>query len=641
MSDGRRKALFLFTLTPVQGFVVTSRKTQDLYNASLLLSYLCETGMKALRELFEKAGKGVGQPPSVRFLFPDEKVPSKPNRFLAEVEGPVELLRRVGYEVEKRVREEWVTIGTTVLDKLELRLSQVQREQFVAQLQRYFQIFWLCYPYSGATDAFEAEYRKAEQLFAALKNVRPFAQLQTIPLKTGNPPRAGETGRKCSLTGEENVLVYRPAPNWKETGEPAWIRNTEPRPVAAPHLGLRYLAEGEALGAVGLVKRAAGTYLGDKLAGEGYEHCFPSTAWIALYPFKDELDAVLREEGLSEQAIEPQYLFALNERQPFAEELETEVQEATERVFRRLKARRNLGENESLSLVPYYALMVFDGDLMGDWFAGAYKKPNVPLAHYHEKLCRQLGEYAAWVRGNLVPPLGKVVYAGGDDLTAFLALDRVFETAQWLRTEFFSKMIDLMQVADRRLTFSAGLVIAHYKDPLSHVLETAWRMEKAAKNSGRNALGVAVLKRSGEAVEAILSWEAGEQTNLGDAVARVKRHWECGRFSPRWVRAFSRWFAPVLEAAAASGDHALPLDAMAWTELARVARRAAQTTDREYELRDAWVEELVEDLHVLHRLCRGKTGPEAEGVSAERWRTFVDVLNILVFFKGKWGDERD
>lgn len=618
------KAIFLFTLTPVQGFIASTRKTQDLYNASLILSYLCEVGMKALKSLCAQDRDEAGALAFVRILFPSEKVASKPNRFMAEVEGSEETLRRAGRFVEERVRAEWLAIGTEAADKLELlsREHAKQRELFKEQLQRYFQIHWLFFPYSGQAETFEEEYRRAEQHFAALKNLRAFA-----------PIRPPEAGRKCAMTGEENVLFYRPS---QKDAVPYLVRQTEPTPVAVHHVNLHYLAEGEALGGVGMVKRVAGEYLRKKIPD--YEEGFPSTAHVALYPLKEELDSALREEGLSEKDLEPQYLFALNEGRPFTED------QATERVYRnvfsRLKRRMGLKPKEPLPLVPYYALMVFDGDRMGDWFAGRFKPAHMPLPRFHDLLSNNLGEYAAWVRKYLQPPKGKVVYAGGDDLLAFLALDRVFETAQELRTEF-AKQVNLEEVTAERLTFSAGLVIAHYKDPLSHVLETARRVEKEAKESGRNALGVAVLKRSGEAVEAVLAWEDGQGGGLGGAIAKVDAHWRQKRFSTRWVRAFAGWMASILGAAETGGsmeDHAL--QEMAWIELARVARRAAQTNNR--DTREAWVQALVEDLRVLHRFCRGKKkASSGDATRGGDWRTFIDLLNILVFLKEKWDDGHD
>jgi len=56
-------------------------------------------------------------------------------------------------------------------------------------------------------------------------------------------------------------------------------------------------------------------------------------------------------------------------------------------------------------------------------------------------------------------------------------------------------------------TSSAELAIAHYKADMRAVLEAARNAEHAAKQAGRNALGIAVLRRSGEHSLVVCPWE--------------------------------------------------------------------------------------------------------------------------------------
>lgn len=61
-------------------------------------------------------------------------------------------------------------------------------------------------------------------------------------------------------------------------------------------------------------------------------------------------------------------------------------------------------------------------------------------------------------------------------------------------------------------TFSAGLAIVHHLEPLEDALELARDAEKRAKRlSGKNALGIALAKRSGEPRQVVGHWQiAGE-----------------------------------------------------------------------------------------------------------------------------------
>jgi hypothetical protein len=65
-----------------------------------------------------------------------------------------------------------------------------------------------------------------------------------------------------------------------------------------------------------------------------------------------------------------------------------------------------------------------------------------------------------------------------------------------------------------RATSSIGVAIAHQKWPLRHALDTARQMERVAKRErGRNAVAIALLKRSGSHERFASSW--GEKDAVG------------------------------------------------------------------------------------------------------------------------------
>lgn len=203
---------------------------------------------------------------------------------------------------------------------------------------------------------------------------------------------------------------------------------------------------------------------------------------------------------------------------------------------------------------PYYAVIVLDGDDMGRWLRGE-KAPLLRQA-YHEKVLRyfeSLGDGAQKALENkrplspalhaaisgalsafalqLVPEIvrrhkGELVYAGGDDVLALLPTSQALACLHQLRESFSGRggsldehaiprgweVLDsdagrsILSLMGHEASASAGLALAHYKADLRDVIQSARQAERDAKNAGRDALGIAVLKRSGERSLSVCPW---------------------------------------------------------------------------------------------------------------------------------------
>lgn len=221
----------------------------------------------------------------------------------------------------------------------------------------------------------------------------------------------------------------------------------------------------------------------------------------------------------------------------------------------------------------YYAILVMDGDDMGKWLAGEH--PQMPRFQeaMHEDVLPKFGalpepERSNWkslldgprpLAANLHTSLssalstfalrgvkfiveerhfGRVVYAGGDDLLAFLPLAEALAAARELymlftgRARVFGGKLELdpteqggyvrwddeiLLMPGPCITLSAGLAIVHHLYPLDAALEAARESEKAAKGVlGKSAVCVRVLKRSGETVQMRSKWDA-----MGDTFGRL------------------------------------------------------------------------------------------------------------------------
>jgi CRISPR-associated protein Cmr2 len=152
--------------------------------------------------------------------------------------------------------------------------------------------------------------------------------------------------------------------------------------------------------------------------------------------------------------------------------------------------------SELLTRRTYFAVLAFDGDNMGKHLRCLDSDVK------HTRFSKELGEFAL----NKVRPVveshdGRVIYAGGDDVLALLPADTALPCAEALQKVFH---------ATTGQHASAGIAIAHYKNPLQDVVRAAQAAEKRAKQKlGRAAVAITLLKRSGETVEWGCQWSGG------------------------------------------------------------------------------------------------------------------------------------
>ncbi len=135
---------------------------------------------------------------------------------------------------------------------------------------------------------------------------------------------------------------------------------------------------------------------------------------------------------------------------------------------------------------PYFALLFMDGDGVGRALEAASGDGTL------DELVRQLDSYADCAEPRLRKEyFGRAFYIGGDDLAAYLPVDKALGAAVALAKLFREKV----QPAGRRLTLSAGIVIGHVKSDLRSLRRQAQEALSRAKK--RRAAAIA---RSGEEV---------------------------------------------------------------------------------------------------------------------------------------------
>jgi CRISPR-associated protein Cmr2 len=412
----------------------------------------------------------------------------------------------------------------------------------------------------------------AERALAAAKAVRPFKA-------------QSEQGWRCSLTGETEWLATDPAHLMIPPGQrkdTLWNLVAKHRPAWAK--------KGEHLGALAAIKRLwpqlfaeeVGGITGNSKAGAASRFVV-STHTMSL---AHQLDQWLAQGGIippeissknvlqgRESVALPRKLMrkyggnpkALDIARQLPALLDAADEDSDESDARYLKgiARQVLGRDAG-RLETYYGLLLMDGDRMGAWLAGgdeyaisyldsfhpqvrdgfnAQSQREPALRGYgsqkravspnrHLSISGALNDFSLTVAPHVVEVehLGRLIYAGGDDVMAMFPVADLLPAMQRLRVAYAGhdpaheagafdqsglmlqhgfallsrgRQRRLMRMMGERATASAGAVVAHHQAPLGAVMRELRAAEARAKTEGgRDAFSLAVVKRSGGALTA-------------------------------------------------------------------------------------------------------------------------------------------
>ena len=490
------KLLHIFTFSPVQGFISNSRRLSDLYHSSLLLSTLTE-------KLIEDLNKEIIYPVLVE---DGQGLANYPNRivFLAD--------QCICEDVIKNFQELWEGIYETILTKVldEVGISKEEkekiREQAKLHLENYFRAYCECTNSEELKkwkeklkqnlgkdyDDYAVAYDWTERKLGALKSKKPYEPLMDAYTYNGKEYPDG-----CTLCGERAHLAV----NWEKFKENLQkdIRH--------------YLKEGEKLCGVCLVKRFAFYCLG--------RQTFPSAHDIANAKFKEELKDF--EQNYKDRASELKSLLQqyMGEEKPRDHLWEYNAElfdiEELERIKREeeglklviddlIRELRWIYNNELLSKPSknYFAIIISDGDSMGDWLGLKSERRKEKLERaFHEKFSKALSDYAREIKSlESKEKFGlRIVYAGGDDVLAVADLREFLDFAEKLNPTFKEKV-------GKDASVSAGIVIGHQRDNLAYLLNEAGQAEKKAKSvEGKSAFCITVIPRGGGPVSFWAKWE--------------------------------------------------------------------------------------------------------------------------------------
>lgn len=648
-------SLLLFSIGPVQAFIATARKTQDLWAGSYMLSYISWMAMRAISEemgpdsiifpdlmgqpfcslWLRERGLEVIEKPGGEYL----SSPTLPNRTLAIL--PKDSAEKIARKAEGAVKSAFTEIRFAVKNEIENSLNELKgdaiwEEVWNRQTTDFLQVYWSILPigkkneYKGFIDTYKTFlgndllkdfekllkeyetkgfgpnigtvygqlYRFLEKAHGSRKTIRDFSQ-------------QSEPHYKCTVCGIREPV--HPAQynnqNCKEYGALTGFWKERLRGA------FQDIKPSERLCAVCLTKRFAGRHYFNKKKGFGINTSYPSTSTMATAAFKlrvieksDLNDLLIKAHSYTQRInaligdtaqgaalpmvwgacrgnklceafakLEGDWLYeeSLDEEALYKEYGQDKSEEEFKQIFKGVKDafyefKEVLKEKEKElktnfgSPSKYYAIIQMDGDNMGKWVSGE----NAPKIEkiLHPAMRKQLKDDANWrellnQKRPLNPSLhiatskalrdfslkivreiverdhlGKLIYAGGDDVLAFVSLKDLPAVMRCLRAYFSGSLVydeaggvkidfqngsgfvpvdekgyplslktcknpsGFLYSMGTSATASMGVSIVHHSYDLSKALLEAGDAEKKAKNEpDKNAFCISLNKRSGGA----------------------------------------------------------------------------------------------------------------------------------------------
>jgi len=740
-----KPAFLLFTIGPVQEFIATARKTQDLWAGSYLLSYLSWSAMKVVAEEF--GPDSLIFPDLCRQPFVDKWLidkglqiekpkseelssPTLPNRFLAIV--PEDSVKDIAEKAKKTVKNTFKDVCGAVKAKIAetLKINSPEWDAiWNRQTEDFIETYWAAVPVDNYNDflkvykqligvttntdfdkllkEYEAKgfapnigtvygqiYRLVEKTLGSRKTVRDFKQ-------------ADEPNHKCTLCGVREPVHPGTYNGNSCSNDFGALRGFWQEKILPAFPQIR---KSERLCGVCVTKRFASTqYFNGKL-NFGISNAFPSVSMIATSSFKERVISNLNNPELNTRANEfikylmdlfknnedrmsGQTLRMLNRlcyndnvvsisnrklainlallegdwlyEDSFRDSLKEELSGFSEELLGIVKNSLHafIKAAKKLDIDPpskYYAILLMDGDNMGKWLSGDFapaigdvlhpivrntlmnntdwqellkqKRPLNPSLHLATS--KALRDFSLHVAREIVEKdhLGKLVYAGGDDVMAFVNLKDLLEVMRKLRAYFSGSLksdeetgkVDIdfgkegsgfIPIDERGIaidagsgkkikgfmlsmgtnaTASMGVVIAHHNSNLSQVLDEARKCEKEAKKiKDKNAFCIALAKRAGSTEHIPAKWYYENTDGIFESIPLLRQ----------WADAFyNDWISPKMvytfRTETKGLEDRLPTEPIR-LELMRIADRQRNKKAKDFSKEQ--MTELVDGIMNLHK----------------------------------------
>ena len=495
------------SIGPVQGFVVQSRRTRDLWGSSYLLSFLsahalhgaCQAGGKVIQpsvesdELYQWVrGSGQGRPPSIGTI---------PNHFAVRVDGDAKV---VANATVQRFDAAWMRVCDAVWHSVggACALGNGTAEIWQRQIDTFWEVVWTAGPIGDHGG-----------LLARRKQWR-----------THRP--TDEPGDKCTVMHDYQELSGHIRARSSARQDQFWrsLRSGA---------GVLDLRDNERLCAIALVKRLFPRFSKSALGWEVNADHWPSTVYIGAVPWlarvveavpepaknyaakvlKNSRNACSEDPGFTGvdashsgafAYLDANFFHANTDHWPWPDEA---ADNARSQLTDQLRGIYSAEADEQRELGPpstFYALLLADGDRLGQLL----RQVDV------QTVSSSLAKFTSAVPKIVKSHQGVTIYAGGDDVLAMLPLPGALACAEELSNVYRSAFRET--AAEDEATLSAATVFAHIRLPMRTVLQEARHLldDVAKDGNGRDSLAVGVLKRSGVHCQWVTTWRRPSGTKI-------------------------------------------------------------------------------------------------------------------------------
>lgn len=487
------------SIGPVQGFVMQSRRTRDLWGSSYLLSFLTAHAMSGARRVGGRIVRPrVDDDPMLRWAESrgdggPPRLGSLPNQFTVEIDSGVDP-GGVAKPAEQSLRDAWQRVCHAVWERY-VAHAVADGNGTDAIWQRQTGGFWEVIWVAGAPGDHDLLAR------------RKLWRTHWLPEEAGN---------KCTVMPDLQEISGHVRAAERVRQDAFW------RAIRA-RTGDLDLRDNERLCAVALVKRLFPLVAKAALGWEVDVNHWPSTVDVAAVPWCRRLLTAARQEGeafavavstVTVHALTggvsnlvgvdipgaPRFLrldanwfhrsFVASSRLgPLSEEgARASILAKLDGLTGTRDAAGKLG-----SPAVYFALLLADGDLLGEMVA---KLGSDVVSSALATFTRQVPEIVKeWH--------GVTIYAGGDDTLALLPLQCALDCARAIEQAYRQSF------GSAPATLSTAVVFAHARDPLNRVLAEAHRLldEVAKEENGRASLAAGVYRDDAAAVQWVTTWE--------------------------------------------------------------------------------------------------------------------------------------
>lgn len=497
------QACLAFALGPVQDFIATARKGQDLWFGSWLLSELART-----------AARVAADTPGVTLVLPAPAALNSASAVANKIllRAPSDQVRAVAEAMMRAVQTRLCELYTRTFDDVEHRAppGSLHRREAEQQLDDAIEMYWASV--SEVPGNWGQTRRRAEAALASRKSLRTFA-----PVTWGAPvPKSRLDGQRESVLDERVFDDLPPellrryfgiGASERLCGIALLKRNGHrvlraadargARVVSTAHIASWSYRSAWSSEALSGLEQAPRDQLLTELRGHAHrlQDALPADVRSSV-PAGQEDPVLGRTDG---QVLYPGRLTDLFDPQDPA--LPSALQ-ALQAFFADVSASfKAAGLDRPAPPSPYYAVIRADGDKMGAWLDG------LQTADDHIKASTALSKFALAAEDTATRFHGDCVFAGGDDVLALVPVQTALACAAELRANFLDALSHAPK-GDTTPTLSVGVHIAHATDPFRDALAGAAAAEHSAKHEqGRDAFVVRLDKRSGAPVTTGAHWD--------------------------------------------------------------------------------------------------------------------------------------